>query len=168
LQQEADRQVFVDLSQEYFQWMDREIIRLCGFSIPTIVNMALGDYVAYTAKIGAGINPAEGGIYFLRDAGRNAVAMGGLRRLPSGSAEIVRIYTRPQCRGHGYGATMVENLIFEARRLGYPELYLDTGVFMTSAQKIYSAAGFSACDPYSGAEPPEALKPYWLYMRRSL
>ena len=168
LQQSVERQAFLDLSHEYFRWMNQEISQLCGFSIPTLVKMSISDYIALTLDIAAQISPTEGGIYFLRDAGGNTIAMGGLRRLPSGSAEIVRIYTRPESRGNGHGTTMIQRLISETRRLGYDELYLDTGVFMTSAQKIYRAAGFTACDPYPGAEPPEALVPYWLYMKHSL
>ena len=164
----ADRQAFIDLSLEYFQWMDEEITQLCGFSIPSIVKMPLRDYVSYTAEIAFNINPKEGGIYFMRDHTGNVAAMGGLRRLSAKNAEIVRIYTRPQCRGYGYGANMVESLILEARRLEYENLFLDTGVFMKSAQKIYGGAGFLTCPPYAGAEPPEALMPYWLYMKRSI
>lgn len=164
----ADRQTFVDLSQEYFEWMDQEIRKLCGFSIPSIAHMDLSDYVAHTTDMFASVGPSDGGLYFLRDANGNTAAMGGLRRLPSASAEIVRIYTRPQCRGQGLGTTMVQGLIGEARRLGYTEVYLDTGVFMTSAQKIYREAGFTACPPYPGAEPPPVLVPYWLYLKRSL
>lgn len=164
----TERQVFIELSLEYFQWMDKEIMQLCGFSIPSIVNMPLSDYVVYTTEIAAKINSFEGGIYFLRDSSGNVTTMGGIRGLSSSSAEIVRIYTRPQCRGYGYGRKMVQSLILEARRIGYETLFLDTGVFMTSAQKIYEEAGFLICPPYSGAEPPAALMPYWLYMKRSL
>jgi len=157
-----------ELSQSYFQWMDQQITGLCGFSIPDIVNMPLADYVEYTVAIGCKIEPEEGGVYFIRGADGKAFAMGGLRRLPDGSAEIVRIYTRPQARGHGLGKSMVQGLIDEARRLGYREIRLDTGVFMKEAQRIYAAAGFTPCEQYAGAEPPEALTPYWLYMKRSL
>lgn len=164
----ANRRLFVDLTQEYFEWMDQEIRQLCGFSIPSITHMGLSDYVAYTTEKFASVSPSEGGLYFLRDADGNTAAMGGLRRLPNAGAEIVRIYTRPQCRGQGHGTAMVQGLIVEARRFGYAEVYLDTLVFMKSAQKIYREAGFSACPPYPGAEPPPVLAPYCLYLKRSL
>lgn len=168
LQVLTERQVFIELSLEYFQWMDKEIMQLCGFSIPSIVNMSISDYVVFTTDIAAKINSYEGGVYFLKDSSGNVTTMGGIRRLTSTSAEIVRIYTRPQCRGYGYGRKMVSSLILEARRIGYENLFLDTGVFMKSAHKIYEEAGFLTCPPYPGAEPPEALVPYWLYMKRSL
>lgn len=168
LKQSDDSHLFLNLCHEYFNWMDCEIKALCGFSIASIVKMSLSEYVAFTASIAAEIGAKDGGIYLLQDNERNVVAMGGLRRLPSGHAEIVRIYTRPEYRGHGYGEAMVSKLIGEARRLKYQELFLDTGIFMKSAQRIYSKAGFLPSDPYDGAEPPDALKPFWLYMRKKL
>ena len=168
LEEPLNRQLFIDLSREYFEWMNREISQLCGFSIPSIVNKNLIDYVLYTVDIASRIKPSEGGIYFLRDAEGNVVSMGGLRRLPNANAEIVRIYTNPQYRGNGYATVILQNLIEEAGRLGYSEIYLDTGAFMKTAQKLYEACGFTQIPPYPGAEPPEELMPYWLYMKRKL
>jgi len=168
LRQATDRQVFFELSQDYFKWMDREMAQSCGFSIPSVVNMTLSDYVLYATESAADISPQAGGIYFLRDPHGNTVAMGGLRPLPNGNAEVVRVYTRPQSRRRGHGTTMIQYLISEASRLGYPELCLDTGIFMPSAQKLYRAAGFSACGPYPGSEPSQALTPYLVFMKLSL
>lgn len=166
--QPEDRQDLLGLCSEYFLWMDGEIKHLCGFSIPDVVHMSLEDYVRYTIDIGQRIGRAEGGVFLLKNENGKAIAMGGLRRLPDGAAEIVRIFTKPESRGRGSGAAVVGNLLELARSLGYREICLDTGVFMTSAHQIYEAAGFMPCKPYSGAEAPEALQPYWLYMRRSL
>lgn len=168
LRQPSVRQEFSDLSHEYFVWMNEKIAVLCGFSIPDIVNMPLAEYVELTVGIGCKLTLEEGGVYFIRNVDGHAVAMGGIRRLPDGTAEIVRIYTRPSSRGLGFGSAMISGLINEAGRLGYRELRLDTGVFMREAQSLYKAAGFTPCEQYAGAEPPDELKPYWLYMSRSL
>jgi hypothetical protein len=71
--------------------MNGEISSRCGFSIPDIINTTLDSYVLHTVKIASGIRPEEGGVYFLRDRGGQPIAMGGLRRLPDGASEIVRI-----------------------------------------------------------------------------
>lgn len=162
------RDEILDISMAYFQWMNDEIIARCKFSIPDIVGMSLDTYVSYTTDIGRRIGPNEGGVYVRRDDAGQIMAMGGIRRLPDGAAEIVRIFTRPQFRGMGLGTQAVDHLLTEARQLGYGMVRLDTGVFMTSAHKIYHAAGFQLCEPYAGAEPPERLLPYWLYLQRSL
>ncbi|GEM_PF-356529 len=163
-----ERQAFQELSSDYFLWMNQQISGLCGFSIPDIVGHNLEDYVAFTVGISCNIGPEEGGIYFIRNDKGGADAMGGLRRLPDGAAEIVRIFTRPELRGSGLGSSMVRGLVSEAKRLKYREIRLDTGVFMKDAQRIYAAAGFVFCDAYAGAEPPDALQPFWLYLKQSL
>lgn len=162
------RDQILNISMAYFKWMNDEIVACCKFSIPDIVGMSLETYVFHTTEIGRRIGSAEGGVYVRRDDAGQIMAMGGIRRLPDGAAEIVRIFTRPQFRGRGLGAQSVDHLIGEARRLGYGMIRLDTGVFMRSAQKIYHAAGFQLCEPYPGAEPPEQLLPYWLYLELSL
>lgn len=165
---EVDRKELFDLCREYFLWMNDEVLRSCGFSISDVVKMPIEDYVHLTMDIGSRITASDGGIFLLRDADGEIAAMGGLRRLPNGGGEIVRIFTRPSCRGRGYGRIVVEALLNLARDLAYEVVYLDTGIFMTSAHKIYSACGFTACSPYPGAEPPNELQPYWLYMKRAL
>lgn len=162
------REEILEISIEYFDWMNVEIIQCCKFSIPEIVGMSLDAYVQYTTEIGCQIGPDEGGVYVQRDSTGEIMAMGGLRRLPDGAAEIVRIFTRPQFRGKGLGRQSVAHLVGQARRLGYDMIRLDTAVFMRSAQQIYRAAGFSLCEPYAGAEPPPQLLPFWLYMQRTL
>lgn len=163
-----DRQALDHLCREYFLWMNDEVLRSCGFSIPDVIRMSIEDYVRFTMDIGSRIKSEDGGIFLLRDAEGKALAMGGLRRLPDGAAEIVRIFTRPECRGGGYGTFVFEGLLKLARDLAYREVYLDTGIFMTSAHKIYNACGFTPCEPYPGAEPPDELQPYWLYMKKVL
>ncbi|HWJ73784.1 MAG TPA: GNAT family N-acetyltransferase [Kaistia sp.] len=162
------RSEFIAITQDYFDWMNGEIIRFCALSIPEIVGMSLEAYVLHTTEIACRIAPEDGGIYAHRDGEGRIAAMGGLRRLPDGAAEIVRIFTRPDCRGRGLGSRSVDHLVGEARLLGYKILRLDTAVFMKSAQKIYRAAGFAPRDPYAGAEPPPPLLPFWLFMERSL
>ncbi len=168
LRADATRDDYIAITQAYFAWMNGEIVRFFGFSIPDVVSMPLEDYVHHTAVIAAGIPPAEGGIYGQRDAAGRIMAIGGLRRLPDGAAEVVRIFTRPPFRGRGLGTRTVAALVGEARRLGYATLRLDTAVFMTSAKAIYEAAGFRPCRPYAGAEPPSALLPFWLFMERAV
>jgi GNAT superfamily N-acetyltransferase len=164
---DEQRAAVLDLTHEYFGWMDAEISGLCGFSIPDIVGMELGDYVVATTETMCASQPPDGAFYLVEYHGE-AAGMGGLRRLPDGAAEIVRIYTRPAFRGLGIGASTITKLVDEARRFGYHRLKLDTGVFMTSAHRIYAAAGFTFTDPYEGAEPPAVLHPFWLFMHTEL
>lgn len=167
LKEPNDLEAFTKLNHDYFTWMDGELLRVTGKPIADIVGMDIESYVRRTVDHARSLVPDKAQLYFLRRADGAVVAMGGLRRLPDGVPEIVRIYTRPTYRGQGLGARMIAELVAEAERRGHNVVRLDTAVFMQSAQKIYAAAGFVQCDPYPGAEPPDFLKPYWLYMERA-
>jgi ribosomal protein S18 acetylase RimI-like enzyme len=155
------------MTEDYFFWMDAQIQKTCNFSIEEITGMSIHSYIASAMKF---ISPKdqEKAIFHLLVKDGVPVAMGGLRQIPNGHAEIVRIYTKPECRGQGYGSMMIEMLIVESKRLGFKMLNLDTGIFMKDAQSMYASHGFEKCDPYAGAEPPPQLFPYWLYMQLKL
>ena len=161
-----DLAAFRALNDDYFAWMDGELARVTGRGIAEIVGMDRASYVDLTVKVAQQSVPHQAQVYFLRDTSGQPVAMGGFRTLPDGALEIVRIYTRPEQRGQGLGGRMISELVSEAAKRGNATLRLDTGVFMRSAQKIYEAAGFVRRDPYPGAEPPEFLQPFWIYMER--
>lgn len=166
LREPKERQQFLDLSRSYFAWMDGELERATGQSLAAITGLPQEAYVQMTADLACRLVPERASLFFLLDDTGEAAAMGGLRTLPDGAAEIVRIFTRPEHRGQGCGALMVRHLIGEAARTGRAIIRLDTGIFMRSAQKIYEAAGFVRRGPYEGAEPPAVLQPYWIYMER--
>lgn len=157
----------LQMTRDYFLWMNAEIEKACRFSISDVVGMPLEDYITSASKY---ICPKEhpNAKYYLLVAGQNPVAMGGLRALPSGHAEIVRIYTKPEFRGRGLAAMTLKRLIADAREGQFEKVKLDTGVFMKSAHSVYASHGFTICDPYEGAEPPERLQPFWLYMELDL
>jgi ribosomal protein S18 acetylase RimI-like enzyme len=161
------RHMVLDLTREYFAWMNVEIRQAMGRSIPEIVGMELEPYITSVMNGICRSAPPESAFHIGLLHGR-AVGMGGLRRLPDGSAEVVRIYVKPEHRGFGIGKMILQQLIDEAASMGYSELRLDTGVFMKAAQSIYKAAGFTEIAPYAGAEPPEALQPIWLYMQKTI
>lgn len=155
------------LTMAYFEWMNQEIKAACRLSIEDIVGMPLQDYVAHALDTICPEDASSARFYLLILDGA-AVAMGGIRRLPNGNAEVVRIYTDPQHRGHGYGTLMLKKLMADAVELGYETLKLDTGLFMKSAHRLYESLGFQDCVAYVGAEPPPELMPYWRFMERSL
>ncbi|MCD8505534.1 MAG: GNAT family N-acetyltransferase [Burkholderiaceae bacterium] len=157
----------LEMTRDYFLWMNAEIERVCRFSISDVVGMPLHEYIAST---GTGICPRDqtGARYYLVVDGEQALGMGGLRTLPNGDAELVRIYTKPEFRGRGIASMTIKQLIADARQSQFEKLKLDTGVFMKAAHSVYASHGFSVCHPYEGAEPPERLRPFWIFMELDL
>lgn len=167
LEDAPQRALILEMTRDYFHWMNGEIQRAIGLTISDIVGMDQDAYLSGMLEAFCATRPPDN-VFHLVELDGESVGMGGLRRLEDGSAEIVRIYTRPAFRRRGIGALLVDSLVEEARQLGYRCIRLGTGAFMTSAQRIYRAAGFEPIPPYAGAEPPEVLQPIWLYMEKSL
>jgi ribosomal protein S18 acetylase RimI-like enzyme len=64
------------------------------------------------------------------------------RKHGAGAAELKRMYVRPEQRGQRIGWTLINALMAEARNQSYRRIVLDSHRTMTSAHRIYRAAGF--------------------------
>ena len=79
------------------------------------------------------------------------------------SAEVKRLWVRPEARGHKVGRRLVETLIGRSRQAGYREVLLSTSVRMTDAQSLYRSLGFVVIAPYF--DGPEAFMAQEVFMR---
>jgi ribosomal protein S18 acetylase RimI-like enzyme len=78
------------------------------------------------------------------------------------SAEVKRLYVRPQHRGLGIAKSLYESLEKHAREHGYDWLYLDTTDDMVAAQRFYAALGYVLTPRYN--DNPQAT----IFMRKDL
>ena len=82
--------------------------------------------------------------------GETAVAVGAVRRLDDGIAEIKRMYVAPQGRSRGIARALLYALEAAARDLGYPRVRLDTGDGQPHAKALYLSAGYNEIADYNG------------------
>lgn len=101
---------------------------------------------------------AQGVAFFLlRRAGAPA-ACGGIKLFGTEYGEIKRMYVRPQYRGLGFGALMLDHLADYARAHGVGVLRLETGVHQHAAIGLYKATGFYRIPPFGAyREDPLSL-----------
>jgi len=72
-----------------------------------------------------------------------------LRKLDDGICEMKRLYVRGQFRGKQIGQTLIEQVISDARTIGYGRMRLDTHPpKMGKAVKLYESYGFISIPPY--------------------
>ena len=68
--------------------------------------------------------------------------------LPTGYAELVKLYLTNAARGRGIGKTMMDKCYEAAKTMGYTHLYLESFPQLAKAVSIYEKAGFK---PLTGA-----------------
>ena len=76
------------------------------------------------------------------------VGCGALRRLDDISAEVKRMYVRPDHRRMRIGKLILEALEDAARDHGWAVLRLETGVEQPEARRLYERAGYREIPPF--------------------
>lgn len=163
----ADRADLIALNVEYLSWVFGEVEKAFGVPSDEVVGMPVGDYVPTVIDKLCGAPPPKGIFYLVRVDGQLA-GMGGLRYLWDRAAEIKRVYVRPDFRGIRLGERILERLLADAAAFGYTAAYLDTGLFMTAAHRLYESYGFTDCPAYEGVEVPSTFHGSWRFMRLAL
>lgn len=71
--------------------------------------------------------------------------------------EIKRLYVRPEYRGLHISSILTEQIIKDARHIGYKYLRLDTFPFMEKAIKLYERYGFYYIEKYNNNPAQTAI-----------
>jgi putative acetyltransferase len=92
---------------------------------------------------------------------REALGCVALHELAPDTAELKRMYVRPESRGRGVARRLTEHAIAVATERGYSRLRLGTLPTMHAAQQLYTRLGFRRVPPYRPVEFGET----WFYER---
>ena len=80
--------------------------------------------------------------------GEDAIGCTGVRELDGETAELKRMFVRPEFRGHRIGRNLMMGAVEIARGLGYRRMRLDTLSTMLPALNLYRSFGFHEIEPY--------------------
>jgi putative acetyltransferase len=83
--------------------------------------------------------------------GREALGGAALRPLEDRICGMKRLFVRPEFRGQSLGRQLAEEIIKEARAIGYAKMRLDTLPFMQAAIRLYESLGFVRSGAYYDA-----------------
>ena len=101
--------------------------------------------------------------FWLARSGDNIIGCVALRRIAEPhSAEIKRMYVRPEARGQAVAQQLLEAAEKFALAAGYRWIYLDTADDMKAAARFYQRNGFQPCERYN--DNPQAT----IFMRKQL
>ncbi|KAF2014305.1 acyl-CoA N-acyltransferase [Aaosphaeria arxii CBS 175.79] len=78
------------------------------------------------------------------------VGCAAVRAFPSrpSACELKRFYLVPEARGCGLGRKLLEQVVTDAKALGYKEILLDTLAHMGAARGMYRSFGFEEVEKY--------------------
>jgi len=88
----------------------------------------------------------------VREPGGTLLAIGALKDLGDGHAEIKSMHTASEARRRGVGRLLVDHLLDLARQHGHTRVSLETGTGdeFAAARCLYEAVGFQRCEPFAG------------------
>lgn len=104
---------------------------------------------------------APRGVLWVAWENEEALGCVALQELATDTAELKRMYVRPESRGRGVARRLVEHAIEAASARGYGRLRLGTLTTMRAAQSLYASLGFRRIEPYRPVEFGET----WFYER---
>ncbi|SFO09976.1 putative acetyltransferase [Candidatus Pantoea varia] len=100
----------------------------------------------------------------VRDEGGIPAGCGALLFLKDGSAEIKRVYIRPEYRGRKLGEQIVSTIEMIASEQRSLLLRLETGIHQRPAIALYRRCGYEICDAF----PPYEADPLSVFMFKKL
>src|ERR1051326_972509 len=138
----ATREAARQLITEYLRWIASVAAASYGlsFDIEAMVRSDIEDRTKFY--------PPDGRFYLIRREG-SSVGVGCLKRLTASVAEIQRMYVQPHARGVGAGRLLLQQLLSDARAIGYDAVRLESLKFLSAAHALYRSVGFAEITPYA-------------------
>ncbi|HJS19745.1 MAG TPA: GNAT family N-acetyltransferase [Anaerolineales bacterium] len=150
-----------ELFREYLQWANTKVEENFGVSFD-IARMleedmnTLGKFMPPKGRLLLG---------YVEDQAMGIIC---LKALTNRIGELKRMYVRPQARKRGLGRALLNQLMEEARQIGYEQIRLDSARFMTEAHQLYRTNGFREIEAYEGSEIPKEFQKNWIFMEMEL
>ena len=118
-----------------------------------LVDRVQQEYVQrYGGPDSAVVEPAEflppAGLFLVAEIGGVPAGCGAWRALPSGEAEIKRVYVEPAFRRRGLAQVVVAELEAGAARAGHEAVVLNTGQQQPEALALYADLGYGPVPGY--------------------
>src|SRR5690348_943483 len=138
----ATREAARDLIAEYLRWIASVAAARYGlsFDIDAMVTSDIEDRAKFY--------PPGGRFYVIRRENAS-VGVGCLRPITPSVAEIQRMYVQPHVRGVGAGRLVLQQLLSDARAIGYEAVRLESLKFLSAAHALYKSVGFAEIAPYA-------------------
>jgi GNAT superfamily N-acetyltransferase len=136
------------LVREYVRWMADRIA--VDFKVCLDTHTIERLHAIFRLEMPSLLSPR--GRLLLASRGNEYVGVGAFKPVDATTAELKRLYVRPEARGEGVGRALLERLIEDARAEGYHVVRLETLVFMDEAHALYRSLGFVETEMFDKSE----------------
>lgn len=109
-------------------------------SIQRVVDLLPSPYV-----------PPTGALWVAYD-GDDALGCAAFQTIAPDTAELKRVFVRPEARRRGVARALTEHAIETARARGYMRVRLGTQETAIGAQRLYESMGFTRIEPYRAGD----------------
>ena len=122
------------LIREYTEWLGRDL--------------AFQGLESELEHVGEKYLPPEGRLVVAVDERGAVCGCVAYHRLDATTAEMKRLYVKPEGRGHRLGEKLTRRIMELAREDGYERMVLDTVAPLEAAVSLYRKLGFEEVEPY--------------------
>jgi putative acetyltransferase len=120
------------------------------------IDLCFQGFAQELATLPGGYAPPRGRLLLALDDNGPAGCV-ALRPAGDTVCEMKRLFVKPAFQGRGLGRTLAQQVIAEARALGYSRMVLDTLPFMHPALRLYESLGFVRRSAYYQTPLPDTV-----------
>ena len=125
------------------------------------------EAIDFTFKNLNDFTPPKGKILIAQKS-KKCVGTASIKKIRPETAEIKRMYVKPEYQGKGIGNLLLENALEEAKRMNAKEILLDSPPPFKPSHQLYEKHGFKIFQEYPEVAIPAELKVEWVYMKKTL
>ena len=118
--------------------------------------LKLQDYESELENLDIKYGPPKGRLYLATVEGEVAGCI-ALKYIDEKTCELKRLYVKPEFRGNKIADALVDQIIDDAKKIGYKKIQLDTLPFLKSAIHLYERYGFYKILPYNNSPMKNSL-----------
>ena len=156
---------FYKMNVDLMQWHYDELLEKHQVDVISLLNMTAEDIVDNSIDKYYELKPSEGVVMMLL-VEETVAGMLALTKLDDETAELHRMWIRPEYRGRGLSKPLLSKVLDEGVKLGLSRCKLSTPKFADAAHHLYGSAGFVEICEYPETEVDPRLRQYWIYMEK--
>jgi GNAT superfamily N-acetyltransferase len=145
-----DLEIVETLLRDYVRWYVDRMAAKNGVRFDDVDKVVAHHQRLFAAEVPNLLGPR--GRLLVARIGEEAVGVGALKPVDAVTAEIKRMYVRPEAQGRGIGRGLLERLLGDAKVEGFRLLRLETANFMTESHALYRSLGFRDTPAFENAE----------------